>query len=297
MAQPRVNAVLDYDRAHLAQASADALSDRELLGRFSADLDESAFAALVRRHGSLVLGVCRRVLGPGPDAEDAFQAAFLILAKKAASLTGHESVGPWLYEVPHRLARELRRRQLRRKAREAQARPRQAEDPLADVSARELVAVLDDELAGLPEPYRGPLLLCCLEGHSGDEAARQPGCSLSTLKRRLRHGREMLQRQLERRGFTLPAAALFALLLRNAASASVPAELAVPTARAAVLIGAGQPLTAGLVSTPAVELAGGLAASLGWTKLHITLAALLALGLAAGAAVLARPGPRDRAPA
>src|SRR5215471_825695 len=146
MAQGPPKVVLEYIRSHLAEANtANCLSDRELLHRFAAGHEESAFKVLLQRHGPMVLRVCRRVLQRPEDAEDAFQATFLVLARKAGSLFWRESVGTWLYEVANRLAQEARRKYLRRQAREARARqPRSSEDPLVEISGRELVAILDE---------------------------------------------------------------------------------------------------------------------------------------------------------
>jgi RNA polymerase sigma factor (sigma-70 family) len=289
MAHPHGDALLEYIRGQLAEATAGDLSDRELLQRFAARHEEVAFKVLLRRHGPMVFRVCQRLLERQEDAEDVFQATFLVLAKKAGSLVWRESVGAWLYQVAHRLAREARRKQRRQAARDAQAASRTVEDPLAEISGRELVAILDEELANLPERYRAPLLLCCLEGKSGDEAARQLHCSASTLKRRLRQARELLQSQLTRRGFALSAAALSALLLHGAAAASVPAALTATTLRAALLSAAGQPLVAGLVSAQAVALAHGLTQTLLLQKLKVAFVVLLVgAGLLAGTGAIAR---------
>jgi RNA polymerase sigma factor (sigma-70 family) len=294
MARRQTSAVLEYIRSHLAEANAGALSDRELLERFAAGHDQGAFKTILRRHAPMVLRVCQRVLQRQEDAEDAFQGTFLVLARKAGSLAWRESIGTWLYEVAHRLAQEARRKSIRQQAREARARPRTAEDPLAEISGRELVAILDEELASLPERYREPLLLCCVEGKSGDEAARQLGCSPSTFKRRLRQARQLLQTRLDRRGINLSAGALSALLLHNAASGSVPAALAATTVRAAALIVTGQPLAAGVASAHAVALAGGMIQGVFLSKLKVALAVLLVVGgVVAGACALARSGARE----
>ncbi|HEY1186953.1 MAG TPA: RNA polymerase sigma factor, partial [Gemmata sp.] len=202
----------------IAESADDALSDRELLRRFQ-DGQEEAFAAILRRHGTMVLRVCRRVLGRQEDAEDAFQATFLVLARKAGAVAWHDSIGTWLHTAAHRLAREARRGAVRRHARETRRAVPAAGDALTEVTSRELLAVLDEELAALPDENRGPLILCCLEGMSGDEAARHLGCSESTVKRRLRQAREMLQSRLSRRGIALPAAGFLALLAAGTAAA------------------------------------------------------------------------------
>src|SRR5262249_4084543 len=264
------------------------LTDRELLQRFAARHDENAFKVIVRRHGPMVLRVCQGQLERPEDAEDVFQATFLVLARKADTLHWRESIGAWPLEVAHPLGQEARRKQLSRYARESVARPKAVADPLAEISGRELVTILDEELANLPERFRAPLLLCCLEGKTDDEAAWQLGCSPSTLKRRLRRARELLHKQLSRRGFAL-SAALFPLPRHQ--TANVPPALASATARAAALLAAGRsPLAAGLVSTSSVALAAEMPHTLVWTKLKFTLAVLLLLGggLTAGTFALGR---------
>jgi RNA polymerase sigma factor (sigma-70 family) len=279
-------------RAQVA-ADPDGPSDRELLGRFAAGRDGAAFEAVLRRHGPMVLRACRRMLDRREDAEDVFQATFLVLARKAGAVAWRESVGTWLYEVAHRLARDVRRQQARRHAREAAAGSRPAADPLADISGRELLAALDEELAGLPARYRDPLLLCCLEGKSGDEAARDLGCSASTLKRRLRSARDLLQARLDRRGLALPATAVASLLFLGPATA-VPPGLADGTARAAVLLAAGEPLADGLVSAPALASAAAVRVA-GPSRLWacaVGLAAAVGLGVGGWAVVpVDRPAP------
>jgi RNA polymerase sigma factor (sigma-70 family) len=204
-------------------------SDRDLLHAYAAGQDEDAFAALVRRHGPLVWHVCRRALPTPQDAEDAFQATFLVLARKAPSGGWRESVAPWLHAVARRVASKLRSRLARR----GPARPeRTAPDPLEEMTARELLAALDEEVAALPEAQRGPVLLCLLEGHTQEAAARLLGTPLITLRRRLDAGKKALQARLTRRGVA-PSAALGALAFARLPAAPVPALAA--GARAAAL--------------------------------------------------------------
>lgn len=292
MADSRSSALLDYIRGQLAAAEADALSDRELLRRFAAHQDEPAFKILLRRHGPMVLNVCQRVLERKEDAEDVFQATFLVLARKAGALRWRESISAWLYEVAHRLAREARRKQLRQQARESRAQTRSVEDPLSEISGRELLSILDEALASLPERYRAPLLLCCLEGKSGDEAARDLHCSPSTIKRRLQEARERLREQLGRRGFPLSLAAVSALLLHGTSRAGVPEKLINGTLRAALLTGAGERVTTGLVSATAVALSKGIGAPVHLNQIILGLVMILAVsGGMTGLAVLAHREP------
>src|SRR5262245_24476356 len=179
--------------------------DRELVERFAGQRDEAAFAALVRRHGPTVLGVCRRVLGHEQDAEDVFQAVFLVLSRKAGALRRKEAVGPWLFGVAHRLALRARQEARLRREHEGRAREGPPSDPPSELTVREAQAVVDEELARLPERERGPLVLCYLEGLTRDEAARRLCCPLGTLKDRLERGRAVLQKRLVRRGLALAA--------------------------------------------------------------------------------------------
>ncbi|HZY85561.1 MAG TPA: sigma-70 family RNA polymerase sigma factor, partial [Gemmataceae bacterium] len=260
-----------------------AASDRDLLRRFSARRDEAAFAALLERHGPLVLRVARRVLGNEADAEDVFQATFLVLARKAAAVAWRDSVATWLYGVAHRLALNARAAAERRRRHEAVAPPRAAA-PADEITLREAQAVLHEELARLPARYRAPLVHCFLEGATQDEAARELGWSLSTLKRRLRRGRELMQGRLARRGLTLAAALSTGLL----AEGTVRAALTEATRRAAVPWVAGE-VPAGLVSGRVLELAKGSLRAMTLTRIKIVAALVLTVGLASGAGVLAYP--------
>src|SRR5262249_31655390 len=165
----------------------------QLLERFALQREDAAFTALVRRHGPLVLGVCRRILHNWHDAEDAFQATFLVLARKAGSITKQESVASWLYQVAYRTAVRARARTARRQEREQRAGTPEADGTLAEVTGRELVAVLDEELYQLPQRYRAPLVLCYLQGRTRDQAARQLGWSLRALKHLLERARQRLR--------------------------------------------------------------------------------------------------------
>jgi RNA polymerase sigma factor (sigma-70 family) len=197
------------------------LADRQLLDRFAADGDEAAFAALVQRHGMLVRAVCRRILRNDADAEDAFQATFLVLARKARSVRSGASVGPWLYSVALRLASRLRADTLRRSHRE-HASVRRPVVAMPDPTLREVAAILDEEIAALPARLQSPLVLCYLEARTQDEAARELGWSVRTLRRRLTEGRQRLRTRLVRRGVSLSAALLSAGLVHQQASATLP---------------------------------------------------------------------------
>ncbi len=189
MAGIPLHAVIQHLRQLRGASDAALRSDRELLRSFATNNDQDAFAAVVTRHAPLVWGVCRRILGHQQDAEDAFQATFFILARRAGSAGWQASVGGWLYTVAHRLAVQARKRAEQRRACEREAR----RTPRAESSLRELATVVDEELRRLPAKYRDPLLLHYLEGATAEAAARQLGLSRGTFYNRLTHGRELLR--------------------------------------------------------------------------------------------------------
>lgn len=222
----------------------DLLSDTQLLQRFAERGDQAAFAALVQRHGPLVLGVCRRVLQHDQDTEDAFQAAFVVLARKAGTISKHESLASWLYKVAYRIALRARGDKARRHAHEQQTPPREHSE-IGDVVQRELQQILDEEVQRLPEKYRAPILLCYLQGQTNEEAAAVLHCPTGTVKIRLLRGREMLRKRLLRRGLALSVTGLLGQALVDMARAAVPQPLARVTTNAA--LGAFSPAVGGLV--------------------------------------------------
>jgi RNA polymerase sigma factor (sigma-70 family) len=234
MPSPDAALLLNHIR-RLAAPIPEADSDQELLYRFTHRRDEGAFALLLRRHGPMVLRVCRRVAANDTDAEDAFQATFLTLARNAASIHSRHSVSGWLYGVACNTARRVRDAGARRSRQERSAPVRASADPLAEMSARELLAALDEELGRLPEKYRAPLVLCYLEGMARDETAQRLGCPLGTLKGRMERGKERLRTALVRRGLSL-STALAAALVGRESIAAVPPLLARTTLRAAALL-------------------------------------------------------------
>ncbi len=211
-----------------------AVTDGELLGAFISHRDEAAFEALVRRHGPMVLSVCRRVLGEVHDAEDAFQATFLVLARKAASIRHRQTVSSWLHGVAHRTALHANRSRSRRQSREKQV----IDMPHPTVASAESLAdwqpLLDRELSAMPEKYRLPIVLCDLEGRSRKEVAGQLRIPEGTLSNRLTTARQMLAQRLARQGFAVSAAAVMSLLGQQTAVASVPPILIGATVKAAV---------------------------------------------------------------
>jgi RNA polymerase sigma factor (sigma-70 family) len=264
-------------------------SDRELLRRFVDQRDEDAFTALVRRHGAMVLGVGLRVIRHQQDAEDVCQATFLLLASKARLINWRDSVANWLYEVAYRLARKARDASHRRSSREAKIRPKPAPDVEADITLRDLQKLLDEELSRLPKKYRAPLLLCCLEGKSRDEAAQCLGLPLASIKSRLEEGRERLRRRLADRGVPLAVALAGVTLLAGSARATLPAGLVRATRQAALAALAGEITTQHLSAKVARLIHDGVE-SMTHAKLRAVTSVLFlvgALGLGSAALLLA----------
>lgn len=273
--------VRDIGRSARLQADL-AQPDAELLERFVGRRDEAAFEALLHRHGSLVFGVCRRLLVNPHDAADAFQATFLILARKAGSVGRRELLGNWLYGVAHRVAARARKNLLRQRSRE-RAGVDLAEVPDAERSLEpDLVLALHEEVRRLPDKYRGPVVLCYLEGKTGEEAARELNCPATTVKGRLSLAREMLRTRLARRGVTLTAGLLAASTLTTPA----PAALLEGTIRAASSFAAGGAVAGG-ASAGALALTQGVIRSMLLSQLKLVAAAVLSVAVLAGAGGLA----------
>jgi RNA polymerase sigma factor (sigma-70 family) len=268
----------------------DLLSDRQLLERFLHQRSEASFAALVLRHGPMVLSVCRRVLHHAQDAEDAFQATFLILARRAGSIRKPESLSSWLHGVAYHNAECLRAKTVRRTVHERRRIPQPTGDALDDITWRELRLVLDEELGKLPEQYRAPLVLCYLEARTQDEAAHRLGWSKNTFGRRMNRARQLLARRLTRRGLTLPAALMAPLLIDGAASAAMPPLLAANTIRAGMASATGQALVP-LVSAQVANLAEGGVASLVTKKASIAAILLVSLLVGVGSLLAYRAAP------
>src|SRR5262245_2929711 len=287
MANSQTDTLLRHIRC---MAEGGPLTDGELLGRFTNRGDESAFAELVRRHGPMVLSVCRGVLRHRQDAEDAFQAAFLILARKARSV--HQaSLGGWLHAVAYHVSCKARVRAARRRELEARVAPAPAAEAPPDLTVRELLAAVHEELNRLPEKYRAPLVLCYLQERTQDEAARQLGCTEGVLRGRLYRGRAWLRARLVRRGLDLPAG-LSAFLLAHGLASAVPAALAAGALRCA----------AGSVPARVAALAEAGLRALSPLRVGLAAALVLTLGvLGVGASLLpqAQPAaaPAQRPPA
>jgi RNA polymerase sigma factor (sigma-70 family) len=281
MAETQLTVVLRHLRQRAGAGEISALSDRELLQRFVAQREEAAFATLVARHGPLVLAVCRSGLRNEHDAEDAFQATFLVLARRAASVSWQESAAGWLYEVAARVVAKARASAGRCPRGERDEQAMSSDSPVSVAARRELQRVIGEEVRRLPEKYRLPVILCYLEGISRADAARQLGCPEGTVAGRLARARTLLGKRLTQRGIGLSVGLLASLGANRTGQSAVPSALARTTVRAA-LIGTG-----GRTSALADEVMKSLLAA----KVHTAAGLVLALGLfAAGAGlVLLRP--------
>jgi len=275
------------------------LSDSQLLERFTKQHDEGAFAVLVERHGPMVLRACRRVLRDRHAAEDAFQATFLVLIRKAASIREGELLGNWLYGVAYRTAKRARADAVQRLSRVSRIPTSSPVDSLAELSARELSAALDEELEGLPEQYRAPFFLCFIESRTRDQAARQLGWSLRTLHRRLERAKKLLHVRLTRRGLTLSTALAALGLFQQGTKAAVPPLLVTATFRTASSWMMGKSYTAAASSATAAALAERVLRSMVVIKLKTMATLLVAACLITSGAglVLRQEGESLRAPA
>jgi phosphate transport system substrate-binding protein len=282
-------------------ASGDAAPDALLLERFTRERDEGAFATLVARHGPLVLGVCRRLLADRHAAEDAFQATFLVLARRAESLRDPAGLPGWLHAVAVRVALRGRRSARRRRTVQPPAdapEPASAHPtPLAELTVSELLTALDEEVSRLPEAYRLPVILCALQGHSQEEAARRLGWTTGSVRGRLQRGRKRLHARLARRGFTL-SAVLDAAEVVRAAGTAPPRALAAATARAALLFATNASPPAGSVPARVTALAQGVLTTMLCTRMQfaalaalVCTAAALVAGLAGRSAWATAPAP------
>jgi RNA polymerase sigma factor (sigma-70 family) len=278
MATSSLHPLLHYLRRLSGGVASDSdLDDTQLLRRFLSNRDQTAFTMIVQRYGAMVWGPCVRRLGETPEAEDAFQATFLVLVRKAPSLRGPELLGPFLYGVAYRTALKVRGRRARLASRET-ALPEQPAGERPEQVWTDLRPVIDEEVNRLPEKYRQPVLLCYLQGMSSEEAARHLGCAKGTVFSRLSRARDLLRRRLGRRGLGVPAGVLAVVLTENGAARAVPpATLCESTIRMSLSFAAG---TAGqAMSAPLSALVEGVLRSMFLSKVKLAVVVLLALGL------------------
>jgi RNA polymerase sigma factor (sigma-70 family) len=299
MAERQLRSVLRQIRRLVTLPATPDTTDSQLLARFVLEREQEAFTALVRRHEALVWGVCHRMLRNRADAEDAFQATFWVLARKANSIRSRASIGGWLYRVAYHIALNAKFNAKRQQILDRQAQHGSLADPQTEAAERELWCVLDEELSRLPEKFRAPLVLCYLEGRTHAQAAQELGYSAGSMSWRLARGQQLLRHRLVRRGLTLPAAMLSTLLLREST-----------VARAACLVGCVSE-TALIRSITCSGMAGALSANVTlltkgamhamWiTKIKMAAAAVLAVSVigAGGGLVAYRAlavGPQDNA--
>src|SRR5262245_24389107 len=274
MATSQVSEVIQHLRRAVLLREGAGLTDGQLLKDYLGRRDEAALAALVRRHGPMVWGVCRRVLRNYHDAEDAFQATFLVLVRRAASIASPELLANWLYGVAHQTALNARATTAKRRAGGRQV----TEMPEPAVTERDLLGdlqpLLDQELSRLPDKYRVAIVLCDLEGKTRKEVARQLGVPDGTLAARLARGRVMLAKRLAQRGVALSGGALAAVLSQNVASAVVPTSVVSSTIKAASLFAAGHAATR-VLSTKVTALTEGVLKAMLVSKLKYATAVLL----------------------
>jgi RNA polymerase sigma factor (sigma-70 family) len=269
-------------------------TDRQLVDAFAARRDETAFATLVARHGPMVLRVCRRVLNHEHDAEDAFQATFLVLAKNIASIRRREALAGWLHGVAYRTAMKAKRSAARRRNHEARLRTLPARPPQPP-AWDDVQAALDEEIQRLSEHHRRAFVLCVLESRTVPEAAAELGCKLGTVSSWLMRARRRLQQRLARRGIKL-AALLAALSIADSAGRAGPSvPLVRATVRFGLLVAAGEP-AAGVIPAHVAALAAGVTRAMFVTKARIATAVLIAVGLVAAGAWALTSGVGAEAP-
>ncbi|MHC4504514.1 MAG: RNA polymerase sigma factor, partial [Planctomycetota bacterium] len=254
-------------------------ADGQLLTQFVTERSESAFEALVQRHGGMVFGACRRLLRDPHDAEDAFQATFLVLARNAAKLRKSDSVASWLHGVALRVGLNAKRQAARRREHEKEARDMIRTE--SETTWRDLGPVLDEELGRLPERLRAPVVLCYLEDKSTEEAAKELGWSHGTLRGRLAKARDTLRGRLSRRGIAIGAALLASLISKNATAATVPPLCLASTVQAAVTVSTAGALASAGVSGKAAALAEAALKAMAWAKVKVA-ACVLAAGAVVG---------------
>lgn len=289
MASGQVSAVVRQIERLFTAGSVTGMSEGQLLERFVARRDEAAFAALVARYGPMVLGVCRQMLHDPNDVDDAFQATFLVLVRKAGTLRNRDLLGNWLYGVAYKVAHRARTVKARRHATETPCVEELAMGP--DQAAHQPQPWIHEEVQRLPEKYRTPVVLCYLQGLTHEEAAERLRWPLGTVKGRLARARDMLRSRLTRRGMAFSSGILFLELARDA-RATVPNSLFESTIRAATTAATGRAAT-GLISAQAVVLSEGVLRTMLIAQLKTVAVSILVAGLVTtSAGVFAYQGAR-----
>lgn len=274
--------VVSFLRRTSAAPSMNDLSDADLLERSMSDQTTGSFDALMRRYSRLVWSVCRRVAHDPHDAEDAFQATFLVLVRKAAEIDRRRSLGSWLWGVAYRAALKANAQAARRRARERQVDNMAIYPSASPTSTEDVRRELDAAFEHLPEKYRAPLILCYLEGKTNAEAAHELGWPIGSISKRLARGRELLRRRMAQRGTLLTAGMFAALLTENATTAATPAPLAAATTAAMRLLAAGQGTIASCTSPSVAALTRGVLRVMRLVKLRFVLGWVVTACLAAG---------------
>jgi RND family efflux transporter MFP subunit len=276
--------VLRHLRLLVGWSSTAGQTDGQLLERFIGRKEEAAFEQLLARHGPMVLGVCRQLLREPEDAEDAFQATFLVLVRRAASIGKRDQLAGWLHGVAHRVAARARAQGARLGQRERQGVEVVAAEPSFQTAWDDRQPVIQEEINRLPDKYRLPVVLCYLEGKTREEAARDLGWTPSAVKGRLERAREQLRKRLTRRGVALSAGALTAIISPQATA--LPPALVGGTLGAATLLVGGKSVAAGAVSPQVLSLTDGVIRTMFLAKLKVSAAVLFVFGIVgAGLAV------------
>jgi RNA polymerase sigma factor (sigma-70 family) len=298
MANAQLGTVIRYIRDVAVIRENRDKTDSQLLTAFIVQRDQDAFSALVKRHGPLVLSVCRRILNHAQDAEDAFQATFLVLARHAASIRKRESLASWLHGAAYRMSKSARRAAARRRNHESQAQARQTSNPVWTVAWQEVQSLVDEETQRLPPTYREAFILCCLENRCYAEVARKLGQKEVTIRSRLARARLLLQKRLTKRGVSLTAVLSVAAIASDASAAAMSAPLIRSTVKASLAYAAGK-TTAGIISSEVAALVQGITRTMFYAKVKITTALLLAVSVGtAGFGILGRQvlaGPSNQA--
>jgi len=284
MATDQMSEVIQHLRRMVLLRDGAGLTDGQMLEDYISRCDEAALAALVYRHGPMVWGVCRRLLRNYYDAEDAFQATFLVLVRKAASIASRELFANWLYGVAHQTALKARATAARRKERERQMTEMPEPALMEQGLWRDLQPLLDEELSRLPDKYRSLIVMCDLEAKPRKEVARQLSCPEGTVAGRLARARTMLARRLAKRGVELSGGALAVVLSLNAAAADVPTSLVSSTIKVATQLAPGQAAAASVISGKVAALTEGALKAMLLTKHKTTMVlvgtlSIIALGV------------------